>query len=170
MTYSSSASASGARGRCALLVQPARESLFAKYAHGATQRPGKLSATSRAFGAPKPQSTSSFPRLSAPLSPNATYHGCCSTCTSPLESAAARPGSPRTSASPARSSMRGKVPHSVPLRRTSRSTLWTLTWNTSVCVNRQHLVWFGQVQRMPKYRGNAQNGIPGIVAGTDGSR
>ena len=94
------------------------------------------------------------------------YRGCCSTCTSPLESAAARPGSPRTSASRARSSMRGKVP----LRRTSRSTLWTLTWSTSVCVNRQHLVWFGQVQRMPKYRGNAQNGISGIVAGTDGAR
>ena len=79
---------------------------------------------------------------------------------------ATRPSSPRTSASRARSSMRGKVP----LRRTSRSTLWTLTWSTSVCVNRQHLVWFGQAQRMPKYRGNAQNGISGIVAGTDGAR
>ena len=54
-------------------------------------------------------------------------------------------------------------------RRTSRSTLWALTWSTPVCVDHQHLVWFGQVQRMPKYRGNAQNGIPGIVAGTDGA-
>ena len=98
------------------------------------------------------------------------YRGCCSTCTSPLESAAARPGSPRTSASRARSRMRGKVPHSVPLRRTSRSTLRTLTWSTPVCVDHQHLAWFGQVQRMPKYQGNAQSGIPGIVAGTDGTR
>ena len=55
-------------------------------------------------------------------------------------------------------------------RRTSRSTLWTLTWSTPVCVDHQHLAWFGQVQRMPKYQGNAQSGIPGIVAGTDGSR
>ena len=30
--------------------------------------------------------------------------------------------------------------------------------------------WLGQVERMPKYRGNAQSGIPGVITGTDGAR
>jgi len=30
--------------------------------------------------------------------------------------------------------------------------------------------WLGQVQRMPKYKGNAQSGIAGVIAGTDGAR
>ena len=30
--------------------------------------------------------------------------------------------------------------------------------------------WLGQVQRMPKYKGNAQSGIPGVIVGSDGAR
>ena len=30
--------------------------------------------------------------------------------------------------------------------------------------------WLGQVERMPKYKGNAQSGFPGVIAGTDGTR
>ncbi|KAI0270443.1 hypothetical protein BC834DRAFT_922464 [Gloeopeniophorella convolvens] len=30
--------------------------------------------------------------------------------------------------------------------------------------------WLGQVARMPKYKGNAQSGIPGVTPGTDGAR
>ncbi|KAI0263647.1 acyl-CoA oxidase [Gloeopeniophorella convolvens] len=30
--------------------------------------------------------------------------------------------------------------------------------------------WLAQVQRMPKYTGNAQSGIPGVTPGTDGAR
>ena len=30
--------------------------------------------------------------------------------------------------------------------------------------------WLGQVARMPKYKGNAQSGIPGVTPGKDGAR
>ncbi|KAH9014503.1 acyl-CoA oxidase [Lactarius pseudohatsudake] len=30
--------------------------------------------------------------------------------------------------------------------------------------------WLGQVERMPKYKGNAQSGIPGVTPGKDGAR
>jgi acyl-CoA oxidase len=30
--------------------------------------------------------------------------------------------------------------------------------------------WLGQVERMPKYKGNAQSGIPGLIPDNDGAR
>lgn len=32
------------------------------------------------------------------------------------------------------------------------------------------VAWLGQVERMPKYKGNAQSGIPGVTPGKDGAR
>ena len=30
--------------------------------------------------------------------------------------------------------------------------------------------WLGQVERMPKYKGNAQSSIPGVMPSNDGAR
>ena len=96
------------------------------------------------------------------------YRGCCSTCTSPLRSAAARPGSAGTSGSRARSSVRDILQHFAPDIEKHLGDLDVgYTVRASIVSD---LAWLGQVQCMPKYRGNAQSGIPGVFIGTVGAR
>ena len=127
--------------RYTLPIPAEKESLLAKHAHGllyeARETLRRLPGGHRSEAA----EYELLPRPSAQLLPRATpaptllravlvYRRSCSTCTSALRFAATPLGSPKTSASRARSSARGKVLRFERLPRTSRSTLRTSTWGT----------------------------------------
>ena len=93
---------------------------------------------------------------------------CYLTCTSARRSAVTRLGSPRTPAIRARTSARGRAPRSMPdIERYLEDLDVGYAMRASIVSD---AVWLGQVERMPKYKGNAQSGIPGVMPGNDGAR
>ena len=148
---------------------PARERVIVHQlrAWGYSTRLGKLSSTCRAFAAPKPQSMSCFPRPSARLSSKSTH--VCAPC-----GCIAGPARPvRVRCNPLRPFLilrerRGMLLCFAPdIEKYLADLNVGYTMPASIVSDS---AWLGQVQCMPKYRDNAQSGIPGVITDTDGAR
>ena len=136
--------------------QQRRRPCFPSTLTGYSTRAGKLSAACRAVTAPKLVEYELLSQAEHMIIAQghacacsaarcAVYRRCCSTCTSVLRSAASPSGSPRMSASRARSSCESEGAALASLRRTSRSTLRTSPWGIP-CARRSSAIRSGSAR------------------------
>ena len=156
-------------GRYALPIPSAKEFLLAKHAHGLLE---EVRQTIRRLPGGHRSEAAEYELLpEAERAIVAQGHAargcrrCYLTCTSARRSAVTRLGSPRTPAIRARTSARGRAPRSAPDIERYLDVGYAM--RASIVSD---AAWPGQVERMPKYKGNAQSGIPGVMPGNDGAR
>ncbi len=171
-----------ALGHCRLPIPTAKESLLAKHAHGLLDEGRRV--LRRQTSGPRSEACAYLLQPEAERAVVALGHAC-------AYSAARRAGVPQVlldlyecaavRADPAWFS------ENVALRREDQRARETAALCAAVQdverllgdLNVAHAVrasivsdvaWAGQVERMPKYRGNAQSAIPGVTVGSEGAR